>query len=170
MHDTRRARLLGALLIATAPAAACSLSDGPSDEERIAAAATAAPGEYGEPVDPSLPMPSDVATDTPVSPGPATDARLFVTYSGWNAQSGAVEVGSYLPTAVESDGTCTLTLTRGETSVTASTTGTPNVTSTSCGGLSIPGSEVSSGTWVAVVSYESATSSGSSEPVEVEVP
>lgn len=172
MQHSRLTRALGAGLLATATVAvsACTSSGTDSDAARISAAATAPPGEYGSPVDPSLPMPSDVATDAPVSVGPAEDGRLFVTYSGWNSQAGAVEIGSYLPTAVEDDGTCTLTLTQGATSVTASVPGTPNVTSTSCGGLSIPGSEVSSGTWVAVVTYESPTSSGSSDAIEVQVP
>jgi hypothetical protein len=172
MHHSRGtwAVRAGLMVAATVALAACTSSGADSDAARISAAATAPPGTYGSPVDPSLPMPSDVATDTPVSVGPAKDGRLLVTYSGWNSQAGAVEVGSYLPTVVEEDGTCTLTLTRGATSVAASVPGTPNVTSTSCGGLSVPGSEVSSGTWVAVVTYESPTSNGSSDAIEVQVP
>ena len=46
----------------------------------------------------------------------------------------------------------------------------PDASSTSCGGLSIPGSDLGPGVWSAVVSYESGSSRASSDPVEVEIP
>jgi hypothetical protein len=54
--------------------------------------------------------------------------------------------------------------------VSATKPGTSNVTNTSCGQLTIAGSELSTGVWTATVSYSSSASSGSSEPVQVEVP
>jgi hypothetical protein len=115
-------------------------------------------------------VPSAVATDAPVTLAPQPKATLVVTYSGWDEATKSVQASGYLPGAAEDGGTCTLTLTRGGTTVTGTVAGTANVTNTSCGGLIVPGSRLSSGTWSAVVSYRSSTSSGSSAPVQVTVP
>lgn len=75
-----------------------------------------------------------------------------------------------MPFLVEEGGTCTLTLTQGGASATASREATPNVTSTACGELVVPGDQLAPGTWDAVLAYESERSAGSTEPVEVQVP
>jgi hypothetical protein len=169
MHHS--CRLAGVTATALTLLGLTACTPGSSSGEDVSAAATASPtGVYGDPDNPVLPEPTFVATDAPVSVAATTSGSIFVTYSGWNAQSSAVEVGSYLANVNESDGTCTLTLTKGGISVTTSGPGTPNVTSTSCGGMTVPGTEVSSGSWTAVVTYESSTSTGTSEPVQVEVP
>lgn len=128
------------------------------------------PGEYGQPLDPAAPNPTDVAVDTPVTVAPGADLSLVVTYSDWNADTSAVEAGAFVPGVVESGGTCTLTLTQGGSTVTATAPGDPEASQTTCGALSIPGSEVFSGMWRAVVSYESDTSQATSDGAEVAVP
>jgi hypothetical protein len=168
MHQ--RCRLAGA---SAAALTALSLAACTAESEAEAEASAATPTQsavYGDPDIPVLPEPTFVATDPPVTLAPTTAGSLFVTYSGWNEDSGAVEVGSYLPDASESDGTCTLTLTKGATSVDVSGSATPDVTSTACGDLTVPGDQLSPGDWTAVVTYESSTSRGASDPVEVEVP
>jgi hypothetical protein len=114
--------------------------------------------------------PTDVATDPEVTVGPAQGARLQLSYAAWDDAAGGVSVDGFVPSVVESTGTCTLVLTKDGTTVTTSVPGTPSVSTTSCGGAVVPGSELSPGTWTAVLSYESPTSSASAEPVEVTVP
>lgn len=188
MRNGWRVAGLGAALTAVAMTTACgsstetdaAASSASSASAAASAAATAAPGTYGAPVDPSLPNPTDVASDTPV-PAPTagaadpTDpagaaAEVVITYSGWTDAPAGVEVGAYLAGVAESGGTCTLTLTSGAGSATAAVPGEPDAASTSCPNLTVPGTALSSGTWSAVVSYESPSTSGTSAPVEVVVP
>jgi hypothetical protein len=156
-------------LVATAAVGltACTASEGDSQDE---AAADASQGVYGTPADPDRPEPTDVATDPPVTLAPTADGTIQITYAGWNAEASTVEVAGFLPGAVESDGTCTLTLTNAGSSVAATVAGSPDASSTSCGGLVVPGASISPGTWTAVVSYQSSTSRGTSEPTRVVVP
>jgi hypothetical protein len=180
MRHGRRVAALGAAVLTVMTAVGCSSS---SDDDVDASssgsssplnAATAAPGTYGSPVDPSLPNPTGVATDAPATstPGSAGIAQVevVVTYSGWDDALGGVEVGAYVAGIAETGGTCTLTLTSVRNSATASTPGEPEASSTSCPGLVVPGSELSSGNWTAVVSYESPAAQGESDSVAVVVP
>ncbi|GAA4745667.1 hypothetical protein GCM10023328_29860 [Modestobacter marinus] len=195
MRHGWRAIALGAALLTTT--AGCSSASGAGGTQRTApeaaasAAATAAPGTYGTPVDPSLPDPTDVATDAPVtavpdeprtpldtqgpdsaSPGTedADPATVVVTYSGWVDDTAAVELGAYVAGVVESGGRCTLTLTSGSATATTEVTAEPDASSTSCPTMAVPGAELAPGSWQAVVAYESASASGRSTPVTVAVP
>lgn len=92
--------------------------------------------------------------------------------SSWGQPAGPgtdFKINGYVPTIVETGGTCTLTLTNDATSVSATKSALQNAQDTSCGQLSIEPSRVSTGTWTAVLSYESAEYIGSSEPTEIEV-
>jgi hypothetical protein len=95
---------------------------------------------------------------------------VVVTYSGWDDALAGVEVGAYAAGTAESGGTCTLTLTKGSDTASAEAPAEPDATSTSCPGLVVPGSKLSSGSWTAVVSYESRGTHGQSDPVKVVVP
>lgn len=174
----RRAVLLGASALVVTSTASCSPGS-PAEQAAarssaaLSSAAEAAPGTYGAPVDPSLPNPTGVASDTPAPSAPsatADAAAVIVTYSGWVDTPAGVEVGAYLAGVAESGGTCTLTLTGSAGSATAEVTAEPDAASTSCPALAVPGSELSSGTWTAVVTYESPSTSGTSTPVPVVVP
>ena len=152
------------------------------DVDPVAAPTTEAPDEGGEPVAtlepertggvpvPTAP-PSEVATD---SPAPTAEAGAEVapqlTYYGWDAAAGGVEAGGIVMGLVESGGTCTLTLTKGSTVVDVSAEAVDNVTSTSCPAMTVAGDRLQSGTWLATLSYESGTSQGTGDAVEVQVP
>lgn len=134
------------------------------------AAASTSTGVYGAPVDPSAPNPTDVATDAPVTVAPNPAAALVVTYSGWNPDTSAVEVGGFVPGVSESGGSCTLTLTRDGATASATAPGDAEPSQTTCGALAVPGSELSSGTWSAVITFDSSGSHAESAAVEVAVP
>ena len=189
-RPSRRRRTLLVLLLAVAIAAAAGFwlttraDDGDTtagDVDPVAAPTSEAPAS-GEPVAtlepertggapvPTAP-PSEVATDTPV---PTEDAGREVspqlTYYGWDATIPGVEAGGIVMDIVESGGTCTLTLRQGQSSVDVSTDAVDNVTSTSCPAMTVPGDRLTPGTWLATLSYESGTSQGTGDAVEVEVP
>jgi hypothetical protein len=178
MQTTRRAVALGAAALATlslsAAVSACSLFGGAADSASSGSATTtrptAAPGTYGVPADPSMPNPTNVATDAPITMHAGTSLPLVVTYAGWQDGSQSVEAAGYVSGIAESHGTCTLTLTQSGHSATATGSGLANGTSTGCSRLSVPRSQLSSGTWTAVLTYSSPTSSAQSDKTEVRVP
>src|SRR3954449_4709954 len=179
MRSARRATGLATALSALVMTAACTSSPAPaqvaaasssSAAAALSAAAEAAPGTYGSPANPSLPNPTDVATDAPVPSPTADSAPVVITYSGWTNASVGVEVGAYVSGIAESGGSCTLTLTFGSRSASSRVAGEPDVSSTSCPNMAVAADELSAGTWSAVVSYESASTSGESDPVQVVVP
>jgi hypothetical protein len=110
-----------------------------------------------------------IATDEPAV---VTDeeVQVTVTFAGWNASRGEVQVDGFVTGVVEDDGTCTLSLTKDGRTVTGSGSAVPNASMTACGGLAVPGDQVSAGTWQAVLSYRSNGHSGTSDSWDVEVP
>jgi len=173
----RHGRAIAAIsaVAAAAMTSSCASSPTASGENAAATAtrsvgSTAAPGTYGAPADPSLPNPTGVATDSAVPSATTSAAPVVVTYFGWTDSTAAVEVGAYVAGVAESGGICTLTLTSGSSSANAEVPGEPDASSTTCPVMVVPGDQVSTGTWQAVVSYASATMSGESDPVEVVVP
>jgi hypothetical protein len=163
MHISRRAGHL-ALCTSVLVLAACTSA---SDESPLA---SASPGVYGTALDDSAPEPTEVARDAPPTIGATDDATVQITYFGWNPDLSAVELGGFAASVVETDGTCTLTLTKDGATATSSSAATPNVGTTACGEQLVPGDQLSRGTWTAVLTYDSPTSHGESAPVEVEVP
>ena len=184
MRTTWRATCFGFLALAPLLSACGGDDDGgtTTDEAATTASSSEAPstGINGEEIDPDAGEPSEVATDAPAAPttpstpsgsdGSSTQAAPRFTYFGWNADVRAVEAGGIVPAIVESGGRCTLTLTQSGVTADASAEAIDNVTSTSCGEMLIPGDRLSSGTWRAVLTYESTTAEGASEPVDIEVP
>ncbi|GEA88656.1 hypothetical protein [Cellulomonas cellasea] len=118
------------------------------------------------------PLPSAAPGD-PASPPVAGDGRAVVevtiSFAGWQAEASAVEVSGFVP-VVESDGLCRLVLSSAAGEVAVEQAATPDASTTSCGWLSVPAGELSTGTWTAVLSYTSGASVASSTPVPVEVP
>lgn len=172
MHDTGRALRLGATASALLAIAACTPFTAGTPDANVPGTTHPVPGVPSGPSFYDRPEPTFVATDPPVTsaPTPGAPVSVFVTHSGWDADTGAVEAGGYIPGVIESDGTCTLTLTLGDRTATTSLAAQPDATTTSCGNLSIAGTRVSTGTWRAVLSYRSPEHAGASEPVEVRVP
>lgn len=111
-------------------------------------------------------------TSSPQKP-PAGDGRasstVVITSTNWNKASRNVEVSGYVP-VVESDGRCTLALQRNGLTKTTQSTGNPDASSTSCGRMTIPGSQLSPGRWTAVITYLSKATRAASSPATVEVP
>lgn len=95
--------------------------------------------------------------------------NVTTTFAGWNATSGAVEVGGYA-TVVEPAGTCTLRLTHGNQVVTLKHTATADATTVACGGFSVPRKELAAGPWQALLAYASSRSAGAATAVTVQVP
>jgi hypothetical protein len=182
----RQAILAGAAAVLVAGGAATwwwAAADEPAPRPAPGATASTTPAPVpatptGTPLATAEPAPAEPApvpdpapsADPGPRPEPAPGAagvEVVTTYAGWNALSGAVEVGAYVP-VVESDGVCTLELTGPGGERRAQATGTPDVSSTACGELSLTG--LAPGSWQALVTYDSARSTGTSAPVTVEVP
>jgi hypothetical protein len=99
------------------------------------------------------------------------DVAVVVTYAGWEPSEDAAEVSGFVAGVVEAGGTCRLELrSRGGRTAGVESEAQPDASTTVCGTLSVPRRELSEGTWTAVLSYESGTSSASSDPVDIEVP
>lgn len=139
-----------------------------------AASASSAPTTSAGTPSSTVPPAASSTTPAPEEPSrvPAPElARVDVvtTFAGWNATSGAVEVGGYA-TVVEPVGACTLRLTRGDQVVTRKQTASADATTVACGGFSVPRSALTAGEWRAVLSYASPRSAGAATPVMVKVP
>lgn len=187
---TRAALVAGVAAVAAAGLAGCTLfgsTSGSAQRGTPSATPTSKPGVPSEPAFYDRPEPSAVATDprpgttsapvTGTGSGSATATRtadpavpVLITYSGYIAGEKAVQVGGNITGVIESDGTCTLTLTRQGRTVSASTPAQPDATTTDCTGLSVAGSELAPGAWQAVLTYRSKAHTGSSAPVKVDVP
>ena len=157
----------------TAAAATGSTAGATTDGSHTTAPAStsaAAPTEYGVPTTAAPAAdPTDVATDAPVTPETGADVTVLITYADWNSSASVVEAAGYAG-VVESGGTCTLTLSGSGGTATTTVPAEADASTTVCGGLQVPRSQLAAGTWQAVLSYASATSTGSSDPVEVTVP
>jgi hypothetical protein len=149
----------------TVPAAgsAASVPATTTAAETTTAAVAETPSAAPAPVVPTLPS---VATDTPRPQ--RTDVVL--SFVGWNTTTAAVEAGGYLSPVVEAGGTCTLALTKGSRTVTAVAPAQADASTTSCGNLAVPRTQLTPGTWMAVLRYSSRSTTGKSEPASVAVP
>lgn len=107
--------------------------------------------------------PDDKPTPGP-SPGASGDVTPIITYAGYfDDTKKQIEVNAFVPEIFE-NGTCTLTLTRsGSTTITKTNTAAGSVKNTNCKNFVLERSELSAaGEWSAVVSYSSASHSGTS--------
>ncbi|MGN8247462.1 hypothetical protein ACTHAM_001637 [Cellulomonas soli] len=111
--------------------------------------------------------PAPVSTPTATVDGRAA-AEVVLSFAAWDPGTARVSVGAYA-NVVESDGTCTLILSQDGRTVTATSSVAPDVSTTSCGDLGVAGDELTSGTWLATVTYDSPTATGTSETAPVEV-
>jgi hypothetical protein len=178
----RRRPLLGGLVVALAVAAALVAvvlwfpgedGDGtPSDAAAPAAEAAGPATPEPRPLtadEVAEPTPGQaVAMDEPASTG-GGDVTVQITQAGWGT-SGTVEVSGFVSGVIEDGGTCRVTLSHGDETVTGGNAGMADATTTVCGVIELGDEEMSSGWWQAVLSYESATSSGTSLPTDVLVP
>jgi hypothetical protein len=152
---------------ATAATTAAAAPPVPTDRSRSGTTGTAERTRTHSAASEPTPV---LATDTPFR-APAGEAEVAVTFAGWDAPSGSVEVDAYVGNVIEDGGTCTLTLSRpGARSQVVSGPAGADATTTICAPLHVAGGQLASGSWTATVTYSSATASGSADPAEVTVP
>ncbi len=95
------------------------------------------------------------------STGGSRQVSPFIT------SASASQVKAYVSGVVEDGGSCTATFTQGYITKTFTSTAAANATNTVCAPISVSG--LTAGSWSVVVSYSSATASGSSAAVTVKV-
>lgn len=173
---------LAALLLVAAVAFYLARSRDNTNDEL----ATATEAEYEEKIDLSPPTEeekqavednkqrlieeSNQQTD-PTPPASDSGKQKAVPVIGFLQQgsSGNIEANGYIAEAIESDGTCTLTLEKDGATASQSKQAMPDAQSTICGLISIERSQLSPGEWKATLSYSSAKYQGESEPRIIQV-
>jgi hypothetical protein len=150
--DRRRGRLLavGVLAVGAAGLAGYVVSH-PANDAGIATVADPWMPTGTAAVSPPPANPDDVATDAPH----AIDANVQITYALADDSAGGVTVGGYVAGLIEDGGTCAMTLTLDGHSASAQSAGLADASTTSCGQLLVPFSELSPGTWAVDVTYSS---------------
>jgi cytoskeletal protein RodZ len=96
-----------------------------------------------------------------------TVAQVQLTW--WDAGSAGITANGAVNNVVENSGSCTLNATQGAVTRTASTQAIANATTTSCGELQIPRTELSTGDWTLTLSYSSASAAGQSSAQTVHI-
>ncbi len=108
--------------------------------------------------------PATNQSDTPPAPTPTPDSAkksVQVTITAANQNGSILQIRTQID-AVENTGKCTLTLTKSGASTVTKTAGTQAYASIStCQGFDIPMSELSAGTWQALINFDSSTLTGS---------
>ena len=184
MHSTRSrvvTIVVAVLALVAAGTAAVALMQRPSEGSApasptssapaSAAPSTSAPEPTSTPTVPSTSAPAQSPAPAPAgttAPDPLAGRTLTVTFSGYDTAARTLVAGGYVD-AVLAGGTCTLTATKGEVSLTGTSTATADASTTSCGTVSISGAALTPGTWTAVLSYSSAAGSVAAPALTVEV-
>lgn len=154
---------------AAGPASATSTSQPVSSPAATSAPATVSAPATGatatRPPAPSTPASTPAPTTSPAN----STATVVVTYSGWNTVSAEAEVAAFVQNVDTNDGQCTLTMTSGAITRTASKPATADVSTTQCGTVAIPGAQLTPGQWTAVISFASSRGGGAAAPVQIQV-
>ncbi len=109
-------------------------------------------------------------TGVPTGATQPSSTQVVLTYVSFDAAGGGVIAGGYEAPVVEDGGTCTLTLTRGGVTVTATSPASADATTSVCDNLTVDRSELAAGTWTAVLGYQSGAAHRQSVQKTVEVP
>lgn len=157
------------LVAACAGARPAGVETDPTDLE---ATATAAPTPTPDPTPTETPEPEESPSAPPspeVDPALAT-VDVVTTWSQVDPADGSLQVSAYVA-VVEATGTCTLRLTGPDgRTASATTSAIADATTTSCGVLTIPASQLVPGRWEGTVSYSSPSSTGSVAAPATDVP
>jgi hypothetical protein len=151
-----------------ARSAATAATSGPTG-----AAPTAPPGPVetyadGDEQVPDAPAATDATGSPAATPGGgAATAEVVITFA--DASAGAVVAGGYVLGVVESDGECTLSVSRGGTVLTGTSPAYPDASTTSCSEVRVALPAGASGDWRVVLSYGSSRTTGESAPATVSV-
>jgi hypothetical protein len=116
--------------------------------------------------------PGDEGTTSPsAAETSSTDARTavvpFITTADWDASAKALDVSAIVPGVVEGGGTCTVTLTSGSTTRTATSSGVAAASYTGCEAVAVK--DLAAGTWQVQVRYSSAKAVGTSKTRSAQV-
>lgn len=132
--------------------------DPPTEQEQEAA------NEQKEAITKEQEQPSNPAP-TQTSPNPQTGTKKAV--KPVIIRTGGGEVAGFIPGIVENGGTCTATFTSGSNTVTRTSQGFANASTTNCTPISYAGSGVQAG-WSVTLTYSSNTSEGTSDASAVQ--
>ncbi|WGW10717.1 hypothetical protein LWF01_11315 [Saxibacter everestensis] len=94
----------------------------------------------------------------------------IVSFAGWHAADGRVEVSGFVSSVLETSGSCTVRLSREGITVTVERKASASATTTDCGNFVIARDKLASGVWKAILIYESPDYYGESAPATVVVP
>lgn len=150
--------LFGWSPVASHTAASSSQGNNPPTEDQIKSGATIKQQSLDQATNPK----GSSGSDTPPSPVPGNNGKsvVGVTITAANQNNGTVQIRALIA-AVDTGGTCTLTLSQAGHQTVTKTAGTQNLSSTStCQGFDIPVSELSTGTWSIAIAYSSSTLTG----------
>ena len=163
----RSARLAVVALVLAAALSSCRSGVGstPTTTPFPSATSEETPSPTAEP---TTPPPTD--TPAPDEPSPSDPSAGSVTIITLEVVDGLVQASGILPGAVESDGECTLTISRDGVTRSGSVAATSGRESTYCGLVSVSAAGLEPGAWDAVLSYRSPTTAGESMPMQVQVP
>lgn len=167
--------LILVLILSGAVLAYSKLKNGRNDtDRRDLDALTGEAINYGPPSDEEIRtgeqpqnQPTDDFPETPTE----NKAKVYPIISTWtqDRDSKNLFINGFVPSIVEADGICQLTLQKDGQAKTQSKDARPDAQTTTCGVLEIAYSDLSKGTWDATLTYSSSLSSGTSETVRIEV-
>lgn len=127
-------------------------------------------GPIDAPVDDSTSSPPATPDDPSATPEPTADDEAVITVAGVDVDGLNASASGYVTGVIEDGGECTFTFTGAEGETSATSTGAANATTTSCGLVQVPMSELSRGTWQVVLTYSSDTLTVVSQPMTLEIP
>ncbi len=81
-----------------------------------------------------------------------------------------LEIRAFTSSVIDGSGTCTATVSKGTSTITRSSAAFIDTSTTQCGHISIPVSELSAGVWSVSIKFNSNSHNGTSEKVEVTIP
>lgn len=111
-----------------------------------------------------------VANNANTSPAASSLKPVIPVISDATQYDSRVEVRSYVPGVFENGGTCTVTVSKGDQTLTKPVNGSKDATTTSCEVVLIRRSEFAiAGTWDVTVTYLSGTAKGTSAVKKLEV-
>ncbi len=175
---TKRSSALfaGAAMLAVLVLSGCVGDPTPSTSPTASLTPSATPSETAsvvpQPTDTAQPRPpAPSSSPSPSSSGGGKAAAVSLQGVFWDATSQSVIGQAFVTNIIESNGSCTLTLSRsGAADVKATVSAYADATVTYCRKIIIPKSSISPGTWTATIAYSSPTSSGTSSTETVQVP
>jgi len=167
--------VVGAVLVTRAAGTPTTPSASATDAPLTASATAPDAAAPAEP-DSSVQVPHDTqecsqdnpCADVPLPVAPGTQVEVLVTSSGWDANRKVAWVAGDIG-VLDSSGTCTATLRRGQTTVVQAEPAEPGPATTSCA-VEVDRGRLSAGEWLVSLSYVSSQHSGAAPDVSIKVP